>query len=216
MWRDLPALIADRTQCAVMAYSRFGHGTSDLPPIPHTVDFMHDEARLLPVILDAARVERAVLLGHSDGGSIALIFAAEHPARTEALILEAPHVFVEPLSVSSIEHTTALYESTDLRDRLAKYHDNVDAAFHGWSDVWLHPDFLDWNLEEFLPRIICPVLLIQGEQDDYGTLRQIDAIERQVSGPVHRLVLADCGHSPHRDRRDAVLDAIAGFLTRWL
>ena len=216
MWRDAPALIAKRTQCAVMAYSRFGHGTSDLPRTPHTVDFMHDEARLLPAILDAAGVGRAVLLGHSDGGSIALIFAAEHAARTQALILEAPHVFVEPLSLSSIERATALYASTDLRDRLAKYHDNVDAAFRGWSDVWLHPDFLGWNLEHFLPHITCPVLLIQGEQDEYGTLKQIEAIERQVSAPVERLVLSDCGHSPHRDRRDAVLDAIAAFLASWL
>ena len=214
MWRDLPAAIAERTQCAVMAYSRFGHGSSDPPATAHTIHFMHEEARLLPGILDAAGIERPILLGHSDGASIALVCAAEHPERVRALILEAPHVFVEDLSVSSIARTTALYDTSNLRDRLAPYHDNVDVAFRGWSDVWLHPDFLRWNLEEFLPRITCPVLLIQGEQDEYGTVRQLDAIERQIAASADRLVLANCGHAPHRDQREAVLDAVEQFVTR--
>ncbi len=176
---------------------------------------MHDEARLLPATFDAAGVDRPILLGHSDGGSIALIFAAEQPARVHALILEAPHVFVEDVSVASIERVTAAYATADLRGRLAKYHRDVDTAFRGWSDVWLHPDFLEWNLEPVLPHVTCPVLLIQGEDDEYGTMRQIDAISAQVSGPVTRLDLADCGHSPHRDQQAAVLDAIAAFIDRW-
>jgi pimeloyl-ACP methyl ester carboxylesterase len=215
MWRDFPAAIAERTQCPVLAYSRFGHGTSDPPGAPHTVRFMHDEARLLPAILDAAGVGRPILLGHSDGASIALIFAADHPARARALILEAPHVFVEDVSVASIKRVTAEYETTDLRDRLARYHRDADVAFRGWSDVWLRPEFLAWNLEGLLPRVTCPVLLIQGDRDEYGTIRQIEAIAGQVSGPAARLDLADCGHSPHRDQREAVLDAVAGFIDRW-
>lgn len=213
-WRDVPAVLALRTARRVLAYSRFGHGQSDPPAAPHTVDFMHEEARLLPAILDAAHIARAILLGHSDGGSIALIAAAEQPARVDALILEAPHVFVEDTSVSIIERTAAAYRTTDLRERLARYHQHVDLAFSGWRDVWLDPDFRRWNLEALLPRITCPVLLIQGIQDEYGTLAQIDAIERQVRGPVERLVLADCGHAPHRDQPEATLAAIADFVSR--
>jgi pimeloyl-ACP methyl ester carboxylesterase len=212
LWRDFPEALAAETGRRVMAYSRFGHGNSDPPAEPHTVQFMHDEAQLLPAVLDAAGLARAHLLGHSDGGSIALIFAAQHPARAETLLLEAPHVFVEDLSVSSITRTTAAYCDTELRARLARHHRHVDLMFAGWSDVWLNPAFRTWNLERFLPAIDCPVLLIQGEQDEYGTLEQIDTIEQQVRGPVERHVLPRCGHSPHRDQRDQVLSAMTTFL----
>jgi pimeloyl-ACP methyl ester carboxylesterase len=212
MWRSFPEALADATRRRVMAYSRLGHGKSDLPPAPHGVQFMHDEARLLPGVLDAAGVDQAHLVGHSDGGSIALIFAAEHPRRVASLLLEAPHVFVENLSVASIAQRAADYRETNLRQRLARHHRHVDVAFRGWSDVWLDPEFRDWNLEGLLPSIACPVLLIQGEQDDFGTLRQLDAIAQQVRGPVDRLVLPECGHSPHRDQRDLVLSAMTAFL----
>lgn len=212
LWRDFPAALAHATRRRVMAYSRSGHGNSDPPLTPHTTRFMHDEARLLPSILDSAGIERAILLGHSDGGSIAVIAAAEFPDRVEALMLEAPHVFVEDISVASIERTTASYHNGLLRSLMSRHHANVDAAFHGWSDVWLHPDFLQWNLEHYLPQITCPVLLIQGEADEYGTLRQIDTIARQVRGPVECLILPLCGHSPHRDQRDQVLNAMTSFV----
>jgi pimeloyl-ACP methyl ester carboxylesterase len=214
MWRGFPAAVAQRTGCRVMAYSRYGHGASDPPPAPHTVRFMHDEAHLLPKVLDAAGIATAVLLGHSDGGSIALIAAAEFPERVQALILEAPYVFVEEVSLLSIERMQRLYAGADLRERLGRYHANVDTAFHGWNDVWLDPAFRGWNLEEYLPRISCPVLLIQGEDDEYGTIAQVDAIARQVSGTVERLVLPACGHSPHRDQPDRVLAAIERFVER--
>ena len=212
MWRDFPAALAHASGRRVMAYSRFGHGRSDPPLAAHTTMFMHDEARLLPAILDAANLPEAILLGHSDGGSIALIAAAEHADRVTALILEAPHVFVEEVSIASVERTVAAYRQNSLRSQLSKYHQRVDIAFSGWSDVWLDPAFRTWNLETYLPRISCPVLLIQGEQDEYGTLRQIDAIEQQVRGLVTRLVLPECGHSPHRDRREEVLNALSAFL----
>lgn len=212
MWRDFPAALATRTGRRVMAYSRCGHGHSHRPAHPHGIDFMHEEAGVLPRILDAATIDRAILFGHSDGGSIALMAAARSPARVSALILEAAHVFVEDLSIASIERTTASYGTTDLRARLARHHDDVDAAFRGWSDVWLNPEFRTWNLETILPRITCPTLLIQGEDDEYGTLRQVEAIAQQVAGPVERLVLPTCGHAPHRDRPEAVLATATRFL----
>lgn len=213
LWRDFPEKLASATSRAVFAYSRAGHGASDPPAIPHTSRFMHEEAiDRLPGILEQAGIERAVLLGHSDGGSIALIFAATHPARVPALVLEAAHVFVEDVSIASIERIKREYETTDLRRRLAKHHAHVDAAFHGWNDVWLSPEFRDWNLEEYLPRVSAPALVIQGENDEYGTLRQVDAIARQVNGPVETLVLPDCGHSPHRGHPARVLGAIVKFL----
>ena len=212
LWRDFPHRLAAATRRRVMAYSRFGHGASDPPAHPHTIWFMHEEAQLLRAILDAAGIDRAILFGHSDGGSIALIAAAEHAPRVGGLVLEAPHVFVEDISVASIESTTRAYKTGRLRERLSRHHANVDVAFSGWSDVWLNPAFRTWNLEAFLPRIACPTLLIQGKQDEYGTLRQVDAIERQLRGPVERLVLENCGHSPHRDQLAAVLDAVTRFV----
>ena len=213
-WRDVPAALAERTGCRVMAYSRFGHGASDPLPSPRAVSFMHEEARLLPEILDAAGIATATLLGHSDGGSIALIAAAESASRVHALILEAPHVFVEDLSVQSIEQIRTTYFETDMRERLGRYHADADAVFLSWNDVWLHADFRDWNLEDYLPRVTCPVLLIQGERDEYGTLRQVETITTGVTGSVEALVLPQCGHSPHRDQRDHVIDAMAAFVSR--
>jgi pimeloyl-ACP methyl ester carboxylesterase len=213
LWRDFPDRLAAATGRAVFAYSRAGHGASDPPALPHTARFMHEEAiDWLPEILDHAGIERAVLLGHSDGGSIALIFAATYPSRAIALILEAAHVFVEDVSIASIERMKNEYETTDLRTRLAKYHTNVDAAFHGWNDVWLAPEFRGWNLEECLPRVMAPTLVVQGENDEYGTRRQVDAISRQLGGPVETLILPDCGHSPHRDQPDKVIEEILKFL----
>jgi pimeloyl-ACP methyl ester carboxylesterase len=214
LWRDFPAALADATNRRVMAYSRFGHGASDPPAHPHTIWFMHEEAQLMPAVLDAAGIDRAVLFGHSDGGSIALIAAAEHAPRVDALVLEAPHVFVEGISIASIESTTRAFTSGRLRERLSRHHRNVDVAFSGWSDVWLDPEFRSWNLEQFLHRVRCPTLLIQGQQDEYGTLRQIDAIERQVGGPVERLILDACGHSPHRDQKAAVVEAVSRFVRK--
>jgi pimeloyl-ACP methyl ester carboxylesterase len=198
----------------VLAYSRLGHGKSDLPPEPHTTAFMHDEARLLPSILDAAGLSRAILVGHSDGASIALMCAAQHPERVEALVLEAPHVFVEDVSVASVQRRTEAYYHGDLRRRMRRHHQHVEAAFDGWSRVWLDPEFRAWNIESFLPRVMCPVLLIQGEDDEYGTLRQIDAIAEQSRGSVERLVLPACGHSPHRDQTELVLSAMTAFASR--
>ena len=214
LWKDLPATLAERTGRRVFAYSRFGHGASDPPPAPHTTQFMHEEAELLPEILDAAALDRVILLGHSDGGSIAILAAARVPDRIAGIILEAPHVFVEDVGLASIDHMRTRYRESDLRERLARHHRYVDVAFSGWCDVWLDPSFRTWNLEAELPRVRCPTLVIQGELDRYGTLAQVDAIVRQVSGPVEQLALPDCGHTPHRDQRERVLEAITAFAVR--
>lgn len=213
-WRDFPEQLARKTSRRVMAYSRFGYGWSDAADGPRGVRYMHDEAELLPEILAAAGIGRAVLFGHSDGGSIALMAAAEHPEGIAALILEAPHVFVEDLSVASVEATADAYGTTELRDRLGRYHRDVDRTFAGWSDVWRSEPFRSWNLEAFVPKTRCPILLIQGTDDEYGTLAQVEAIARAAPGPVEQLILPGCGHAPHKDRRERVLEAVADFVQR--
>ncbi len=210
MWRGFPAALAERTGCGVFAYSRAGHGRSDPASLPREPDYLEREATdVLPDMLVAAGIERPVLLGHSDGGSIALVFAAHFPELVRGLILEAPHVFVEDLSVASIAAARANYPS--FRDRLGRYHDDVDATFRGWNDIWLDPRFRTWSIVDRLHRITVPVLTMQGADDEYGTLAQLDAIEAHVPG-AQRLVIAGSGHSPHRDAEQKVLDAAAAFV----
>ena len=214
-WRDFPARLAAATGCGALVYSRAGYGGSEPVPLPRPLRFMHDEAlSSLPEVLREAGIRDAVLVGHSDGASIALIHAGSglrSPVR--ALALEAPHVFVEELSVRSIAAAAASFTSGGLRAALERHHGaNVEVAFWGWNRAWLDPEFRSWNLEEYLPGIRVPVLLIQGEQDEYGTLRQLDAIERGCTGPVERLVLEACGHAPHRDQPGKTLAAMAEFV----
>lgn len=213
-WRDFPRRLADATGCGALVYSRAGYGGSDRVPLPRPLRFMHEEARVLPEVMDAASVREAVLVGHSDGASIALVHAGSAPsARVRALALEAPHVFCEDVTVRSIERAAESYLSGDLRRALERHHGpNVDVAFWGWNRAWLDPGFRSWNLEEFLPGIRVPVLLVQGEDDEYGTLRQLGAIEAGCAGPVRRLVLPDCGHAPHRDQPERTLAAMTAFV----
>lgn len=214
-WRDFPRRLAEAAGCGALVYSRAGYGDSDPVALPRPVSFMHREALLtLPAVLDAAGVRDAILFGHSDGGSIALIYAGgAQDARVRGLILEAPHVFVEDLSVESIRGAAAQYESGQLRRALERHHGgNVECAFWGWNKVWLDPEFRSWNIEEYLRGIRVPVLLIQGEQDEYGTLRQIEAIESGCAGRVQSLVLPRCGHSPHRDQPERTLEAVVSFV----
>ena len=217
LWRDFPARLAEATGCGALVYSRAGYGRSDPVPLPRPVRFMHHEGlRVLPEVLEAAGVRDAVLVGHSDGASIALVHAGSGAApRVRALVLEAPHVFVEELSVRSIAAIGEAYRTTDLRGKLARHHgENVDCAFLGWNGVWLDPEFRAWNIEEYLPGVRVPVLVVQGEDDEYGTLAQVEAVERQVSGPVETVLLPGCGHSPHRDRPERVLEEMARFVGR--
>jgi pimeloyl-ACP methyl ester carboxylesterase len=173
---------------------------------------MHDEAlESLPAFLAALEIDAPVLFGHSDGGSISLIHAGAIGG-VAGLILEAPHVFFEDISVTSIAAAKTAFAATDLKKRLARYHADAEATFRGWNDIWLHPDFRAWNIEEYLPKVGCPVLAIQGRNDEYGSMAQIEAIERQAAGAVELLRLDHCGHSPHRDQPAAVLQAVREFV----
>jgi pimeloyl-ACP methyl ester carboxylesterase len=213
LWRDFPARVAAATGCAALIYSRYGYGASEKLAAPRNVRYMHEEALdTLPALLAEFGIAEPVLIGHSDGASIALIHAGARRWPVRGLVLEAPHVFVEDVTVTSIAGATEAWRTTDLRQRLARYHDDVDGAFMGWNDIWLHPDFRAWNIEAELPRIDCPVMVIQGADDEYGTKAQLHAIERQVRGPVELLLLPDCKHSPHRDQPEATLAAIARFV----
>ena len=216
MWRDFPQRLAETIGYPVFVYSRQGYGRSDPKPHPWSVEYMHEEGLVkLPEVLATAGLDNVILVGHSDGASIALIYTGSiRDPRVRALILMAPHVFNEPVCVASIEQAKTAYLETDLRSRLQRYHgDNVDHAFWGWNGAWLDLDFLNWNIEEYLPGVSVPTLVIQGEQDQYGTVKQMEAIQRQVSGPVQCELLADCRHSPYLDQPDAVLSHIARYLS---
>ncbi len=213
MWRDFPRRVADATALPALVYSRAGYGRSTRLVSARTPRYMHEEASIvLPALLDNLGVPNPILIGHSDGAAIALIHAGAGIRPVRAVVAMAPHVFVEAVSITSIEKARRAYANSDLRARLGRYHDDVDSAFLGWNDIWLSPAFRDWNIEACLPDIACPLLLVQGRDDEYGTLAQLDAIDRQVSGRVERLVLDDCGHSPQRDQPQATLAAIAGFV----
>jgi pimeloyl-ACP methyl ester carboxylesterase len=213
MWREFPGKVVEATGCTAVVYSRYGYGNSDVFGEPRSVRYMHDEAlNTLPELLAALGVRDPVLVGHSDGGSIALIHAAAHPVK--GLVVMAPHVFVEDLSVRSIAEAKAVFEGTDLPQKLGRHHADAAKTFRGWNDIWLHQDFRAWNIEEALPRITCPMLAIQGFDDEYGTMAQLEAIARQTAGPIELLRLAACRHSPHRDQPKVVIEAMARFIDR--
>jgi pimeloyl-ACP methyl ester carboxylesterase len=210
MWRDFPDKLAAATGAPALVYSRCGYGKSDALIGDRGVDYMHDEAlTVLPQLREALGLDDVVLLGHSDGASIALIHAGAGKWPVRGLILEAPHVFVEDFTIASIAAAKHGYETTDLRDRLRRYHDDVDGAFWGWNKIWLDPAFRTWNIEEYMSGVRCPTLAIQGIDDEYGTPAQLDAVARGIAGPFTPVMLADCGHSPHRTQAAAALAAIA-------
>ncbi|MGH8915749.1 MAG: alpha/beta fold hydrolase [Acidimicrobiia bacterium] len=212
LWRDFPVLITETTGRAGLVYSRQGHGWSDPLSEPRTPHFMHHEAlSVLPRLLEQLSVPAPILVGHSEGASIALIHAgAGHPV--SGLVLLAPLVFVEDESIAGIEVAREQYETGDLPRRMAKHHADPEATFRAWNDIWLSPGFRSWNIESFLRGIDCPVLLIRGSDDEYGTVAHLDAIEEGVTGPVERLALDDCDHSPHLSQPDLVLDVAARFV----
>jgi pimeloyl-ACP methyl ester carboxylesterase len=213
LWKDFPAKVAAATGCRTLVYSRYGYGWSDALMEPRRVDYMHDEAMLaLPELLDALGIAEPVLIGHSDGASIALLHAGGTPRPVRGLVLMAPHVFVEEMTIRSIAAAKTVFAMSDLAVRMARYHRDPENVFRGWNDIWLHPEFRAWNIEAYLAAVRCPVLLIQGADDEYGSLAQLDAIEHGVAGPVERLVLADCRHSPQRDQEAATLRALARFV----
>jgi len=217
-WRDFPERLGAATGCAVLAYDRWGHGRSDRLTPPRSPDFLAEEAeRALPKLLNQLGLYRIALYGHSDGGSIALLFAAAYPQRTLAVISEAAHVFSEAHSASGFAEVVARFENGDLRQRLARHHgENVDAMFRGWVGAWQNPAMRDWRMTDRLPAIRCPVLVIQGQTDDHGSPAQVEAIVNGVSGPVESWLVPGCGHAPHLEATEAVLERSAAFLRRAL
>ncbi len=215
-WRDFPQQVAKATGCRALLYNRYGYGNSDVLRAPGVgVEFMHDGAlNELPELLEALAVENPVLIGHSDGASIALIHAGTYAVR--GVVAMAAHVFVEDSGLDSIRNLNQTFETSGLPERLGKYHRNAGKTFHLWADAWLDPAFRQWNIEEYLPRIKCPLLAIQGEGDEYGSMAQLDAIQRQAGGPCELLKLPDCGHSPHKDQPEKVLKAVVDFVQRIL
>ena len=209
LWRDFPSALQAATGRRVLAFSRFGHGRSDPPRTPRTPAFFHEEAlTVLPALLAQLDAPEPLLVGPSDGGSIALIHAGRHPVSGLALL--APHVVVEEVTVEAIRATLCEFEEGALRERMARHHDDPDAAFHGWCDVWLDPAFRAWSLEADAEAVTAPTLLIQGADDPYGSLDELDRIEARVRGPVTRLVVPG-GHSPHLEQPELVAAAIAEF-----
>jgi len=218
MWRDFPARLCAAAGCRGLAYSRPGYGRSTprAPEEAWDLDFMHRQAHeVLPALLEALGVDagrdKPWLFGHSDGGSIALLHAARFPGRTAGAIVLAPHILVEDLSVASIARAKDAYESTDLKQRLARYHDDPDSAFWGWNRIWLHPPFRQWSIEDEIAAIRCPLLAVQGVDDEYGTLEQIRGIARRVP-QAQLLELPNCGHAPQRDQPERLIAAAAGFI----
>ena len=214
LWRDFPARVAEATGCGAFVFSRFGYGNSSPIVLPRPVRFMHEEAlQVLPELFAAATINNPILIGHSDGASIAIIYAAT--TKVPALILEAPHVFVEDLTVQSIALAGEDYRHTDLKQKLQRYHgENVDVAFWGWNQVWLNPEFRSWNIENYLPNVKCPVLVIQGEEDQFGTQKQVESISKQCSAPVETVMLSNCKHTPHREQPAQTFEAMVTFIQK--
>ena len=218
MWKDFPTQLCEATNCRGLVYSRPGYGQST-PRASDDAwqpDFMHRQAfEVLPALLKALNIDTEKqnpwMFGHSDGASIALLFAARYPSKTAGTVVLAPHILVEEISISSIEKAKSAYQTTNLRSKLARFHDDVDSAFWGWNDIWLNPSFRHWNLTQAIKTISCPILAVQGLDDEYGTLEQIHGIKR-VLPATQLLELPDCGHSPHRDQPDALIDACVAFV----
>lgn len=211
-WRDFPHKVVAATGCPALLYARYGYGRSDVLEEPRKPGFMHDEALVaLPQFLSELGVVDPILLGHSDGASISLIHAGSgHKVR--GVIVEAPHVFVEEHGRHGIVAARQAFESTDLPQKLGKHHRDPAKTFYGWNEVWLSDEFRRWNIEDTLPGIRCPLMAIQGEDDAYGTMAQLDAIARQVRGPCELVKLAGCGHAPHREQPAMTLAAVKRFI----
>lgn len=213
LWRDFPRQVVERSGHPGLVFSRYGYGWSDPLTEPRAVNYMHIEAaEVLPILVDRLLGRPPILIGHSDGASIAIIHAGSGHS-TAGLVLLAPHVFTEVEGLNTIGAVRASFPGSGMSTKMSKYHVDPEATFYGWADVWLKPEFRTWNLEEYLPEIGCPVLLIQCDEDEYGSLRQLDAIESQVGGPIERLLISGSGHSPHLIDAEAVTAAVVRFVS---
>lgn len=216
LWRDFPARLATETGYGVFAYSRAGYGRSDGCILPRPIDYMSREAiDILPRVLDTVGFQHGILLGHSDGATIAAIYAGSlEDFRVRGLVLMAPHFFTEDMGLKSIAKARQDYDSGELRRKLAKYHSDVDNTFRGWNEAWLNPEFKDWNVSEVIDYLRIPVLAVQGRDDQYGTMAQIEEIENRIYSPLDVEILDNCGHAPHLEQADKTLACVSDFVRR--
>lgn len=217
LWRDFPERLGKALKMNIFVYDRLGYGKSD--PFAYDVrplDYMEKEADMLAEIIQLHDIQKPILFGHSDGASIALIAAGKYPHLIKGIVLEGAHIFVEDITLKGINDATEAYKTTNLKEKLEKYHgNNTDALFWAWSKTWNRPDFRDWNIEHFLPQIICPTLVLQGETDEYGTLEQVYGIERAVKGPYEFHYMEQIGHNPHKQSPEDTLEIVSAFLSQY-
>lgn len=218
LWRDFPERVGALTQCNVLVYDRQDYGKScGFSYTKRDNDYLELEADILNQLLDYWSIEQPILFGHSDGGSIALLTAAKYPEKIKAIITEGAHVFVEDITVNGIKEAIQLYETTDLKTKLEKYHGSkTEAMFWAWANTWTTKEFRSWNIEHFLPMIQCPTLVIQGEKDEYGSLQQVESITEKVSGVAEKFIIPNNGHSPHKENPEVVLEKITSFTQHYL
>jgi pimeloyl-ACP methyl ester carboxylesterase len=218
LWRHFPDKLASLTQCNVLLYDRQGYGRSEPFSNERKTDYLETEADVLHQLITACKIEDAILFGHSDGGSIALIAAAKYPAVIKAVITEGAHIFVEDITLNGIKKAVEAYSTTSLKERLDKYHgDKTDGVFWAWANTWLSPEFRSWSIESVLPLIACPILVMQGANDEYGSLAQVEGIVNNLSTTAERLIIPFAGHTPHKEASEVVLKHAAAFIhsIRW-
>lgn len=215
LWRDFPQKLAETTKCNILVYDRLGYGKSEpMPTSERPVNYMELEADILNDLLTQLKIDNLILFGHSDGATIALLTASKFPEKIKAVIVEAAHIFVEDITLKGIYEAKEAYISTNLAERLEKYHGNkVDTLFRAWTETWTRSDYRDWNIEHLLPKITCPLLFIQGEADEYGTLAQVEKTVSQVSGKAEKYIVPNVGHTPHKEASELVLDKVTEFIT---
>lgn len=216
LWRDFPQKLGEATQCNVLVYDRQGYGkSSGFTIVKRGLDYLELEADILSELLEKCGIDQAILLGHSDGGTIALIAAAKYPIQVVAIITEGAHVFVENITLKGIQKAVLTYRTSNLKEKLTKYHtDKTDAVFKAWTETWLTSEFRHWDVTHFLPQITCPALIIQGANDEFGTVKQVDAIVEQTLGKAVKLMIPAIGHSPHKEAEEITIKAIKRFINR--
>ncbi|ROI04118.1 MULTISPECIES: alpha/beta hydrolase [unclassified Chryseobacterium] len=214
LWRDVPVKLSEAAKCNVLVYDRLGYGKSaPMPTHKREVNYMELEADLLNDLLAEMNIDKVIFFGHSDGGTIALITAAKYPERVEAVVCEAGHIFVEEVTLKGVYDTWEAYKTTNLSERLEKYHgDKVETLFKAWTEIWTSDGFRNWNIEYLLKNIVCPLLFIQGEADEYGTLDQVEKTVSQISGNAEKYIIPGIGHTPHKESPEQVLNVTLNFI----
>jgi pimeloyl-ACP methyl ester carboxylesterase len=215
LWRDFPKKLAEATQCNLLVYDRLGYGKSDpMPTYKRPVNYMEQEADVLNDLLTALKIDNAILFGHSDGGTIALLTASKYKQKIKMVICEAAHIYVEDITLKGIYEAIEAYKTTNLPERLQKYHgNNTDMLFKAWTKTWTRSDFRDWNIEHLLPAITCPLLFIQGEADEYATLEQLEKTINAVSGETEKYIIPNIGHTAHKEAPELVLNKTTEFIS---